>query len=435
VTSVLVLSANVHPAPRSAEGIVTGALVDGLRRAGHDVAVVSATAHEPLDGAAPLPDDRRWVVAPAGGLPSWRHLPARSPRGAVARTVDRFGALAGRPPFSVRSWAAPAAEAVLDHLGDLPDDVVVWARGLPESSLAAALAARRRHDFPLVCSLGDPLPPVRGPWTGTDARVARLAAHQVHELGRLADAWTFPSRAVADEVATTGRLEPTRCFVLPHLVAEPAVPHDGDATAEANRLGLPVVAYAGSAYRWLVEGPLLRALGRAAHDGQLHLVLALRDADDAAIAAAHAVAPDATVHLDLMPRDAAQLVARADAVLVPAPRPDLLYTKVVEALRHAQPVLSVTPDDGTTARLVHEAGGVLVPADADDAQLDAAVRHLLAAAEDPERRTARAQVATRLAPAAVLRHAEQVLDFAVVHHQARSTGSPRPAPPVLDRWP
>lgn len=434
MSSVLVLSRNVHPAPRSAEGIVTGALVDGLRRRGHDVMVLSATGHEPLDGAAGLPDDRRWTVPPAGGLRSWCHLPAGTPRGALARAVDRAGALVSRPPFPVSSWADPAAATLLGHLDDLPDDLVVWARGLPESSLAAALAARRRRAFPLVCSLGDPLPPVRGPWTGTDARVARLARHQVRALGRLADAWTFPSRDVADEVAAAGGLDTTRCFVLPHLVAEPARSDDG-AAAVPGPTHLPTVAYAGSAYRWLVEGPLLRALGRAAHDGRLRLQLALRDADEAALAAVEHAAPSATVHLDLSPRDAAVLVAEADAVLVPGPRADLLYTKVVEALRHAKPVLSVTPEDGTTARLVREAGGVLAPVGADDAQLDAAVRHLLDAVADPERRSARVRVAARLAPDAVLHHAEQVLAFAVAHHRARSSDDQAPEVPALDRWP
>ncbi|OWY61125.1 hypothetical protein B7486_65465, partial [cyanobacterium TDX16] len=273
-------------------------------------------------------------------------------------------ALAGRAPFSVSSWSEPAAEALLAHLGALPEPVVVWARGLPESSLAAALDARRRRPFPLVCSLGDPLPPVRAGRTGTDARVARLALRQVQALSRLADAWTFPSRAVADAVALAGGLDADRCFVLPHLLAEP----DTQATPIADGAddGLPTVAYAGSAYRWLVEGPLLRALGRAGRQGLLRLVLVLRDADQAAIDAVCRAAPGATIHLDLPPRDAAALVAGADAVLVPGPRPDLLYTKVVEALRHAQPVLSVTPSGGTTARLVEEAGGIAVPPDADD---------------------------------------------------------------------
>jgi hypothetical protein len=432
VSSVLVLSANVHPAARSAEGIVTGALVDALRRAGHDVAVLSHALHEPLDGAAPLPDDRRWAVAPSAGLPSWRHLAARTPRGALARAVDRTGALVGRAPFSVGSWADPAADALLAHLDELPEPTVVWARGLPESSLAAALAARRRRTFPLVCSLGDPLPPGRGSRTGTDARVARLALRQVRALGGLADAWTFPSRAVADEVAAAGDLDPSRCFVLPHLLAEP---DPAASTAPRPDDALPTVAYAGSAYRWLVEGHLLRALGRAQAAGVLHPVLVLRDVDDDALAAVRRAAPDATVHVDLAPRAAAAVVQQADAVVVPGPRPDLLYTKAVEALRHARPVLSITPVVGTTARLVRQAGGVLVPSDdAGPDHLDPALRTLVSTSDDPARIRARRQVAERLQPEVVVHRAERVLTFAQEHHQAADEGR-TPPPPKLDRWP
>lgn len=432
MSSIVVVTQHVHPAPRSAEGIVTGALVDALHRGGHDVSVVSSTSHEPLDGGAPLAASQRQPVAPARGLQAWRHLPARSGRGALARAVDRSGALAGRAPFSVASWATPAAGALLDRLEVLPAETVVWARGLPEASLAAALRARRRRSFPLVCSLGDPLPPERRPWSGTDARVARLARRQVRALGRLADAWTFPSRAVADQVAAAGELDTSRCFVLPHLLADPrSEPAPSDTTVD----GAPVVAYAGSAYRWLVEGSLLRALGRAEQAGRLRLVLVLRDADGAAVAAARRGAPAATVHQDLPPRSAAALVAASDAVLVPGPRADLLYTKVVEALRHAQPVLSVSPLAGTTARLVRQAGGVLVPPDADDRRLDQAVDELLATLHDPARRHARSEVAARLAPEVVVHRAERVLAFASARHRAQQAHHHLPEPPAIDRWP
>lgn len=442
MTTVVVLSHNVHPYPRSAEAIVTGALVDGLRRRGHDVAVLTSPwGHAPLDGSPPLGPERCWPVAEAGGLRTWRHRPARSARGAAARIADRVATLAGHDPFPVSAWADAAAPALLDHLDEL-DDPVVWARGLPESSLGAARRARSRRPFPLVCSLGDPLPPVRGPRHRTDAAVARAARRQVADLGPLADVWTFPSRRVAEGVVAAGGLDPARTVVLAHLVparaADRAADHadEGAPRLEPGPRHRPVVAYVGSAYRWLLDGPLLPALARA-RGRTLEVELALRDADDRAIEHVRATVPGAIVHRDLDPLAAAAVADRADALVVPGPRPDLLYTKVVEALRRARPVLTLTPVPGTTAELVAAAGGVVVAGpDADPHQLDEGLAALARLAVDPVPTAgARQAVADRLATEAVLDRADEVLAFAGEHHRARRDGRRPPPPPELDAWP
>lgn len=440
MATVVVLSHNVHPYPRSAEAIVTGALVDGLRRRGHDVAVLTSPwGHTPLDGSSPLGPDRCWAVAEAGGLRAWRHRPARSARGVAARLADRAATRAGRDPFPVSAWADAAAPTLLERLAEL-DDPVVWARGLPESSLAAARRARAQRPFPLVCSLGDPLPPVRGPRRGTDAAVARAARRQVAALGPLADVWTFPSRRVAEGVVAAGGLDPARAVVLAHLV-----PGRAEATAdgpeatggpEVGPRARPVVAYVGSAYRWLLDGPLLPALARA-QGRTIEVELALRDADEQTIDRVRAAVPAATVHRDLEPLAAAAVADRADALLVPGPRADLLYTKVVEALGRARPVLTLTPVPGTTAELVAEAGGVVVAGpEADPHELDEGLAALARLAADPAP-TARARraVADRLAADAVLDRADAVLAFAAEHHRAVRGGERPPPPPSLDAWP
>lgn len=439
MATVVVLSHNVHPYPRSAEAIVTGALVDGLRRRGHDVAVLTSPwGHAPLDGSPPLGPDRCWAVAEAGGLRAWRHRRARSARGAAARLADRVATRAGRDPFPVSAWADAAAPTLLERLDEL-DDPVVWARGLPESSLAAARRARSQRPFPLVCSLGDPLPPVRGPRRGTDAAVARAARRQVAALGPLADVWTFPSRRVAEGVVAAGGLDPARAVVLAHLVpsraateGDPGATQDGSSEERAR----PVVAYVGSAYRWLLDGPLLPALARA-QGRTLEVELALRDADDRAIDQVRAAVPGATVHHDLEPLAAAAVADRADALLVPGPRADLLYTKVVEALRRARPVLALTPVPGTTAELVAQAGGVVVAGpEADPRQLDEGLAELARLAADPAPTAGtRRAVADRLATHAVLDRADQVLAFAAEHHRRVRGGEPPPPPPGLDAWP
>lgn len=431
MTSVIVVSQAIHPAAGSAEGIVTGALVDALRSSGLDVAVVSEMAYEPMDGSERPADECRRQVDCKGWISAGLRSPKASLRGAIARSAERAGSVVGARPASVSGWADPAAIELLNLRTEVPPSTVVWARGLPEASLAAALRARRRQEFPLICSLGDPLPTGRGGWTSTDARVARLALSQVRSLADLADAWTFPCRAVAEPIVAAGGLDASRCFVLPHVVAD-----SGHRSSPVDSSDVPTVAYVGSAYRWVLSGSLLPALQRASEAGILRPVLAFRGIGDADLDAVRAAVPGAIVLTDLDPRDASALVAGADAMLLPTARPDLLYTKVVEALRLERPVLAICSTGSTTERLVSDAGGIVVDtatSDADD--LDRALRELVGVLDDPDRVASRRAVAARLSPDLIAGHARALIDYASALHAARSGGKTEPRPPDLPAWP
>jgi hypothetical protein len=312
---------------------------------------------------------------------------------------------------------------------------VVWARALPEASLAAALQARRSQPFPLVCSLGDPLPPAsagEGPGA-TDRAVARLALRQVEALGGLADAWTFPCRRVLELVAGAAHLERARCFVVPHLVPRGPVTHPAPPHPDPP---VPLVVYAGSAYRWLIDGPLLPALARAQAQGRLRAEVALRDGDAATVRRVADLLGGGTVHADLTPAVAADLLDRADAIVTPAPSPDLLYTKVVEAVGRAVPVLALTPAPGTTADVVAAAGGIVVDEQSDTA-LDAALG-LLGEMAGPGRSRSqdqRAETAARLDPSTVTDTAEAVVAFARERFGAVRRGAAAPPAPALPSWP
>ena len=319
----------------------------------------------------------------------------------------------------------------------MPPDTVVWARGLPESSLAAARRARSRRPFPLVCSLGDPLPPGDGTRTSTDGAVARVAS--LHQVRR-----PRPSRRSVDLPEPPGPrghrrarcADRGRCFVVPHLLPDRAGSQAPEPLAEP---GAPTeVVYAGSAYRWLLSGPLLPAVERAAGDGLVRPVLALRDAGPADREQVERLVPSARVHYDLDPAAAAALIDGAGAVVAPGPRADLLYTKVVEALRHGRPVLTITPVPGTTAELATAAGGIVVDRAAATAPTSTG-RCGRWPAVDRRTHPAPARSAGRLRLASPPRRSSPGWPRCSSSPGIATPPSPRtadpPAPPPLDAWP
>jgi len=430
---LIVVARAVHPTPRSAEAVVTGALLDALRARGWDLQLLTSPAGwEPLDGQAPPSAAQVWAGGEATGLAAGLHEPATRPRGALARAVDRTRALLGLTPLQVATWAAPTATELHRRLHATPG-AVVWARSLPEHAFEAVLDVRRRRPFPLLCSSSDPIPPARGGRTSTDRALHRLGTDQHRTLGRLADGWTFPARRVLDQTAQVAGIDPEAAAVVPHVLP----------TARGGRQpgpgAPPRLVYAGTPYRWLLRPGLVGALQEAAEAGEVQPVFALKGTDADAVARLRAALPTAEVHVDLAPDEAAHLVAGADAALVAVASPEIFPTKVAESVRHARPVLALAPVPSTTAEVVEAAGGVVVATDGGpggDADPQAVRAGLRAVLHPSTASTAQAlEVARRLGTEAVLGDVERVVTAVVERHQARAAGAPPPPLAPDLRWP
>lgn len=156
--AVIISAYAVYPLPHSAEGIVNAALVDELRTRRRGALLTSAAGYQPVRAVDPAADCGVTTYAaggpPVGGsvarLARWPTHPKRHPLGATARLVDRARVYRRLAPLAEAAWSRRAAATILRLLAGKGRTAVVWARGTPPQSLAAAVRAFQARPFPLV---------------------------------------------------------------------------------------------------------------------------------------------------------------------------------------------------------------------------------------------------------------------------------------------
>lgn len=369
----LVISAfAVHPLPRSPEAIVNGALLDALSLKLQVAVITSSYGYEPLD----LNDKRDERLSPTifaddrnahpnrilDRLADWLGLPKSHPLGAASRAADRALVLAsGAPSLQIQQWAARGASQILTWLDGSFKDAVVWARGTPPHSFQAAIRAYRSRPFPLVVNYNDPMPHclLFGKSRGNQGRLLEQLQHRQNEFfAAHAQAYTFPSRRLADLMANAAGFDRRRCFVLPHIVPQVRNPADLSVTSAPQT---PWVLYAGSAYRNVFSQTLRDGLSRYARSGgRLRFLLVLKQAPTEFLAWIREELPAARIELDAPPERVAQLSAIASGSLVADSRnhAPLLLTKLVESVISGKPFIVLSPPGTTAADVATRCGGL-----------------------------------------------------------------------------
>lgn len=435
----------VYPLPNSAEALVNAALVDALRAHRRVALITSAAGYQPVRTVDPAADcgvttyaDNSAADATAvGRLAGWLTQPKQHPLGAVARVVDRVRVSRRLAPLPEAAWSRRAAATILRVLADERGAAVVWARGTPPQSLAAAQQAFRARPFPLVVNYNDPMPVCLLAGRRYSAATPLLDTIQHRQnawLAAHAHAWTFPAQGVADLMIAAAALDPARCFVIPHLLPDPPA---------ASPMAVPPgrwIVYAGIFYPALFT-PAVKA-GLAAYaqaGGTLRFLWILKQPAPAVCAWIRESLPGALVLTDQTPAAVAAQVAPAAAVLIVDDHAHgaLLRNKVVQAACSDKPILALAPPTTTTGRVVAAAGGLV----ADPTSAEAVVaglrrlETLLAGGPfQPDGR--RRQVQARFAAERVIGDSLTVLDYA--RRRFAWTTAPHgaaPPPPDLERWP
>jgi hypothetical protein len=348
--------------------------------------------------------------------------------------VDRARSLTRRPPVTTDAWSGAAADRLRELVSVAGDVAVVWARATPPESFEAAIRVHRDTSFPLIANYNDPMPRASSaPATSsTDRGLHDLQARQNDYLAAHADAFTFPSAALAEMMVRRADLAAERCFVIPHLTgARPAA--ERPFAAEA----VPRLLYAGTPYSWVLEHGVGDALAAAQRAGRITPVLALRGGVPGASERFRAALPHAELHHDLDAAALDTLVDSCDALLLVDDQTPLLRTKVAEGVQRLRPLLAVAPEGSTTTEVVRAAGG-LAATRRDEAAVGEALETLLQRLDDPgalqTMRREQEALAARWSPAGVLARIEAVVEYAAARHTALAAGDSPPPVPDLPPW-
>ncbi len=434
----------VYPLPNSAEGIVNAALVDALRTRSRVALITSAAGYAPVRAVDPPGDCGVTTYAGGGpadhsavaGLAGWLAYPKYHPLGAPARLVDRLRVRRLLPPLAEAAWSRRAAATILRLVTGAERAAVVWARGTPPQSLAAAVCAFRVQPFPLVVNYNDPMPfcLLSGHRYSAETPASDRIQHRQNAfLATHAQAWTFPSQGVADLMIHAADLDPARCFVIPHLLPDPPA---------ASPIDVPPgrwIVYAGIFYPALFTEAVKEGLAAYAQaEGALRLLFILKKPPSAVRTWIREALPAALLLTDQPPAAVAAVLTQAAAVLIvdDLDHGPLLRNKVVQAVCSAQPILALAPPATTTGRVVAAAGGLVVdPVSA--AAVVTGLRGLeTGLAGQAGLPAARRQVQARFAADRIIGDSLTVLEYA--RHRFAWRGAPHgpaPEPPALERWP
>lgn len=440
---IIVSAYAVHPSPNSAEGVVNAALLDALREQWDIDLVTSSSGYTPLTPPKPCwravrvhtgqAERRRLPDVLAG----WLQQAKWHPCGMAARALDRGCRALNMIPIPMRAWANNAGRQLLAVQARQPSPIPVWARGLPPDSFQAAITASQQNPFPLVVNYNDPMPHclLRGEHTGSlTPALDRLQHRQNAFLREHAQAFTFPSRRLAELMAGAAGFDRRRCFVIPHANVTP----ECSCAPTLSRL-----VYAGSFYASVFSQELLAGLAAyAASGGRLRLDFVLKKPSASASDWLQKHLPQAQVHVNLSPVEAATLCGEAGACLVadaPRHRP-LLLTKVAQAVATGCLTIAFTKPDSTTAEVVKAAGGMVIEPTSADAVCAGLRQFEELLASTPAREAARRdlqKVQSRFSPQRIIEDSGLVLDYAQRRFEWRMDRGARaePPPPCIENWP
>ncbi|MFA5205401.1 MAG: hypothetical protein WC708_13470 [Lentisphaeria bacterium] len=343
-------------------------------------------------------------------------------------------------PVRMSMWTARASRHILAIQEANIQPLPVWARGTPPESFQAAILAYRRRPFPLIVNYNDPMPHCLlwgekiGKLTPT---LDRLQHRQNAFLAQYAQAFTFPSRRLAELMAAAAGLDRQRCFVVPHLTLHPA-----PLQAPPLSPGLWVI-YAGSFYSSVFSDTVKAGLAKYAQNGGvLRFLFVLKRPPPAIRLWIENTLPGAKVLTDLPPAAVTGLKQQAVAELVvdSARHAPLLRTKVAEAVRGQTCLLVLAPAETTTAEVATAGGGMVISPATVDTVVDG-LRQAEQQLADPTFATTtnrqREQVAARFSENRVVTDSAAIIDYACrrfAWQQAGSTGV-EPEPPPIEAWP
>lgn len=359
-----------HPPFPGGGGTRWVAIAKYLRRAGHEVRVITTSAHGPLPEDAAEGTVRTGDLAASGrlrrilrrpALPEPGRGPASNAPGSNAKPPPTLLTRTLVPDPHVVGWAPFALAAARRELRGGDVDCLVTS-GPPESTHLVGLALRRRvpawiADF----RDGWSFEPLRDPFPAAPQRRLDLALEQ---------------RVAANADVAIGATAPIAADLRERLGAEALhVPNGWDpdleeavaaATPPPLEEGVVNLVHTGTmSGGWGRDPrPLLRALEQVG--GRLRLVLAGRlDTDEERLIAAPGLR-GLVRHVGSLGRfEAVALQRRADAlVLVTSPNAGEATGKLFEYLRSGRPVIALA-DGNEAARIIREtgAGVALAPGD------------------------------------------------------------------------
>ena len=336
-------------------------------------------------------------------------------------------------------WSRHAAAQLLEWLEGDFSDAVVWARGTPPESFEAAIVAFRRKPFPLIVNYNDPMPfCLLGGLTHSKESYAldELQHRQNRFLAEHAQAWTFPSRRLADLMADAAGLDRKRCFVVPHIVpnkrsADPHPLPDGS-----------WIMYAGTFYPRLFTEHIKSGIAKYAQGhGKLRFLFVLKRPKPDILEWIKREVPGAQIYCDLHPSAVVDLMQRAQALMIvnSSIHEPLLPSKVVQAVCSQKPILAFITPPSTTGDVVSAAGAVVIdPVSAEQvANGFCHMEEVIAAGQGQEANSpARQQISARFSASRITEDIVAILSYASDRFRwSQYQSGPEPEPPTIERWP
>jgi hypothetical protein len=269
----------------------------------------------------------------------------------------------------------------------------------------------------------------------SNAAYDELQHKQNRFLARHAQAWTFPSRRLADLVAKGAGLDPDRCFVIPHMVSV-----IDSATNRSSQEGGWII-YAGTFYQSVFSEAVKAGIARYARSGRKQLMFVLKQPPAEVRGWISENVPGACVYCDLSPGEVANLTRKAQGVLIVdnAKHSALLFTKVVEAVHSNKPILAFAAPGSTTADVVSAAGGIVVnPVTANEVEQGFHKLERLIEDEEAQRAFAsgRQRVVSRFSAERIAADSMAVLEYARKRFEwCHHSNGTEPEPPAIERWP
>jgi hypothetical protein len=450
----IVSAYSVYPEP-TAEAVVNAALLDSLGCHVKLGLVTSRYGYQSLTRPARREHDRPLIRACSGTWGSdtvveraarWLRHPKSHPAGLLARLVDRARTeWIGLPSLTTAAWSAQASNTILAWLDAEFRDAVVWARANPPYSFEAVISAFKTKPFPLVANYNDPIPYclLRGVLVDRLTPVYNRFQHRQNRyIAKNAQAWTFPSRRLAETMCSVAGFDAERCFVIPHVAPEAAEPPAFGAPDSMTGVSEPWLLYAGTYYPTAFSDITKAGIAKYTESGgRLKLMFALKRPPSEAVTWIGKDVRGSRVIQDLSPLEVAGLTRRARAVLIcDAPEHSaLLLTKVTHALHSNKPILALTSAQSTTGEVVRAAGGVVADSSSVE-KITEGFRRLDQLLDDKaqlcESIKKQQQVRARFSAERVSSDSIAVLAYTASRYAwSLDKNQPEPEPPKIEKWP
>jgi hypothetical protein len=279
--------------------------------------------------------------------------------GSFSRLTDRIRTrFLGLAPLEEELWARKSSKAILEDYNS-ESLTVIWARALPPVSLQAVIMAYKKNQFPLVVNINDPIPSplAEGRLIGNNTPcLDRLHLDYMKQVGKMAQAFTFPSTGLLNLVADALQWDRKRCFVLPHLVPV-------EKACMEIKLQPNTIVFAGTLYPSTFPATLQEAMILyKKQGGKLNFLFILKNPR---IDIKEWVIKNFGKHsllLDLTPELTNLYISKSDAVLITetGEKNPLLRTKLVQAIRMGKKIIGCGPASSTSMQLVEKSGGKVI---------------------------------------------------------------------------